>query len=179
MRQVHGMIVIFNHLFSTFGQGLQEGEDQEGFGNSVILRWEFVTFCLQFQTFLRFYYNAHMHAGWVLGVLGVSNQSLTLWMFSSTTRLCNINEGVMMKTMMRPMKVSIWFVTRMTKMLTLLVMRMTNMSNFQGKPLDILLLQSTKGKVSTYIMDHKLNCWIHIVIMNKILLVENINWGWF
>ena len=59
-----------------------------------------------------------MLAGWVPGVLGVSSQSLTLWMFSSTMRWCNINKGVMMKRMMRPMKLSIWFVTRMTKMLS-------------------------------------------------------------
>ena len=68
-----------------------------------------------------------MIAGWVPGVLGALSQSLTLWMFSSTMRLCNIYEGVMMKRMMRPMKLSIWFVMRMTKMLTFLVTRMTKM----------------------------------------------------
>ena len=33
-------VVLWKLCFSTFGQGLQEGEDQEG--NKVILRWDFV-----------------------------------------------------------------------------------------------------------------------------------------
>ena len=43
----------------------------------------------------------------------------------------------------------------MMVMMVMKVMKMTKMLNFQGKPLDILLLQSTKGKVCDYILYHE------------------------
>ena len=74
--------------------------------------------------------------GWELGALEALSQSLILWMFSFTMRWCQIlmNEVNQMKR------------------------DEEKMMNFQGRPLDILLLQSTKGKVITWWTKYRPNC---------------------
>ena len=77
----------------------------------------------------------HWVTGWELGALEALSQSLILWMFSFTMRWCQIlmnevNEERDEEKMM----------------------------NFQGRPLDVLLLQSTKGKVITRWTKYRPNC---------------------